>query len=333
MRSRGFAFICATVACLLHPQPAAAQSFFEKLFGLGSPAPQSSAPIVQQIPASSYRSIRALSRPEPDDRWHGADTREKQSKPGNLRAVCVRLCDGYYWPLNDHASDQTLEQDADRCEASCGTEARLFYQSQDERDPAAMVDRAGQSYGALKTAFLYRTKLINGCGCRPAPWSVAEQNRHRSYAIADALAAQARAAHLAEAGAGVPLPGRKPGAAELAIANAEKLEQRGPSEPAEAGARVAIHDGSEAAAAMLAQHIEQAGRPPEEQASDQSSETPIRSGTRTTSTRTQPRNTETGRARSAKTTVTRSRPQKLASNQPASFLGLGKSKYVWPGDR
>ena len=325
MRSIGFAFTCATAACLLYPQPAAAQSFFEKLFGLGSPAPQSSAPIVQQIPPSSYRSIRALSRPEPDGRWSGGDTRERQSKPGSLRAVCVRLCDGYYWPLNDHASEQTLEQDADRCEASCGTQARLFYQSRDESDPATMMDLSGQTYGALKTAFLYRSKLINGCGCRPAPWSVAEQNRHRSYAIADALAAQARAAHLAEASVGVPLPARKPNAAELAVAAAESLEQSSPGEQAEAGTGVVSHDNSEAAATMLAQHIEQTGGQTEEQAS--------RGGTRTTSTRTQPRYAETGRTRSGKTTVTRSRPQKLASNQPASFLGLGKSKYVWPGDR
>lgn len=330
MRSPIAAFLAAAVACLMLPETVAAQSFLEKLFGLSSPAPQARSPLVQELPPSSYRNIRALSRSyPPDEGWRGDNADDRPAKPGNLRAVCVRLCDGYYWPLNDHASNQSLRREADRCEASCGAEARLFYQEQDENDPSAMVDLAGQSYGSLKTAFLYRTKLIGGCGCRPAPWSIAEQNRHRGYAIADALAAQARAVRLAEAGGGVPLPSRRPSVTDLTVANLEPdvAAAATPDEmTAAAGADAsswhgeatpALQDGSDVA--ILAQRIEQVGRAGASR------------NARTASSRVTPRFTDTGRG--GKTMITRSKPQKVASNQRASFLGLGKPKYVWPGDR
>ena len=37
----------------------------------------------------------------------------------------------------------------------------------------------------MPTAFLFRKKLVDGCTCKPAPWSVTGLNRHRQYAIAE----------------------------------------------------------------------------------------------------------------------------------------------------
>jgi hypothetical protein len=45
-----------------------------------------------------------------------------------------------------------------------------------------MVDREGQPYEKLKTAFLYRTTYTASCTCKPAPWSDEAQQRHAMYA-------------------------------------------------------------------------------------------------------------------------------------------------------
>jgi hypothetical protein len=38
------------------------------------------------------------------------------------------------------------------------------------------------AYTALPNAFKYRKTLVDGCRCRPQPWSEAELARHRAYA-------------------------------------------------------------------------------------------------------------------------------------------------------
>ena len=65
------------------------------------------------------------------------------------------------------------------------TTAKLYDQHKNSDDPKSMVALDGTPYTALKTAFLYRKTLINGCGCKPAPWSVAERMRHTQYKAAD----------------------------------------------------------------------------------------------------------------------------------------------------
>ena len=49
-----------------------------------------------------------------------------------------------------------------------------------------MRDLDGNSYGASATAFAYRKGLVNGCACRPMPWSDSERARHERYALLDA---------------------------------------------------------------------------------------------------------------------------------------------------
>ena len=45
-----------------------------------------------------------------------------------------------------------------------------------------MVDLTGMAYSTLPNAFKYRKTLVEGCRCRPQPWSEAELQRHRAYA-------------------------------------------------------------------------------------------------------------------------------------------------------
>ena len=112
-----------------------------------------------------------------------------KSGPGDIaptrsyRTVCVRLCDGYYWPVSDAAPMSRFERDRTSCESSCEQPARLYYQPTGQTDPARLASLDGLSYAALPQAFSYRKSLTAGCRCKAEPWSDSEVERHRQYAL------------------------------------------------------------------------------------------------------------------------------------------------------
>jgi hypothetical protein len=89
------------------------------------------------------------------------------SVTATYRTLCVRLCDGFYFPISFAVPESGLTRDAEQCRASCGTEARLFYHPNPGGSVASMSDLAGRAYSALPTAFAYRKTLVAGCSCRP----------------------------------------------------------------------------------------------------------------------------------------------------------------------
>src|SRR5262245_35005426 len=154
-------------------QPAAAQSVLQSIFGYGS-----------RLPSSPYSlspgGFFSPARPG----WH---EQAQPPEPGpTYRTLCVRLCDGYYFPISGAAPQSRFARDADACSASCGSEARLFYHPNVGGSVEGMVDLTGLAYSALPNAFKYRQALVPGCGCRPQPWSDAERERHRAYASGNA---------------------------------------------------------------------------------------------------------------------------------------------------
>jgi hypothetical protein len=82
------------------------------------------------------------------------------------RTLCVRLCDGFYFPISYAVPASGLGRDVEQCRASCGTEARLFYHPNPGGSAENMVDLSGRAYSALATAFTYRKTLVAGCSCR-----------------------------------------------------------------------------------------------------------------------------------------------------------------------
>lgn len=99
------------------------------------------------------------------------------------RTVCVRLCDGFYTPLSFSTTRDKLEQDADRCEATCGGQARMFYYKNPGAEIEDMEDLDGKPYKKLPTAFLYRATYNAQCTCRPHPWQQEALDRHKLYAL------------------------------------------------------------------------------------------------------------------------------------------------------
>lgn len=94
---------------------------------------------------------------------------------GGYRTICVRTCDGFFFPIRQNGSSATTTIDADLCQASCpNAEVKLFLQPlEKEVDTAVSVDGT-TNYTALPNAFRYRTSLETTCGCRPADKSWAD---------------------------------------------------------------------------------------------------------------------------------------------------------------
>jgi hypothetical protein len=160
------------------PPPSGIGGFFGGLLGKPEPAPQLpsspapwSRPPVAGMPGSPTKPGEAGDKPRSAGSTLG----------GGYRTVCVRLCDGYYWPVTHNASRSRFSHDARACQASCSSEARLFIMpaSGDAKD---MTDLAGRSYAKLATAFRHRKGPVSDCRCRPPAWDQAELERHARYA-------------------------------------------------------------------------------------------------------------------------------------------------------
>ena len=119
-----------------------------------------------------------------DDRPFGSDDDDRPV--GTYRTVCVRLCDGYYFPVSFAVGADRLERDRDVCESRCGSQGRLFVHRNPGGSTDDLQDLAGRPYRQLRTAFLYRTEYVPSCRCQPQPWEQVSQDRHRLYALAAA---------------------------------------------------------------------------------------------------------------------------------------------------
>ena len=107
---------------------------------------------------------------------------DEEGEP-TYRTVCVRLCDGYFWPVSFATTEAYFDRDRAQCERGCGTPAKLYVYRNPGADPEAMHDLQGQPYSRLPTAFQFRTKFEPTCKCNAHPWEAEAQNRHKLYAL------------------------------------------------------------------------------------------------------------------------------------------------------
>jgi hypothetical protein len=125
-------------------------------------------------------------------RWQGFFERpggedEEVRRGATYRTVCVRLCDGYYFPVSFAITEDRLGRDREVCESRCGAQGRLFVHRNPGGSIEDMEDLQGRAYRQLRTAFLYRTEYVPSCKCQPHPWEVEARDRHRTYALAVAV--------------------------------------------------------------------------------------------------------------------------------------------------
>jgi hypothetical protein len=110
-----------------------------------------------------------------------------------FRTLCVRLCDGFYWPISHATRRDRFGHDARLCERSCPGHGRLFVHRNPGEEVNDMIDLDGRPYRKLPAAFLYRTQYIADCTCRGHPWEDEALARHRGYAEGFRTEANAKA--------------------------------------------------------------------------------------------------------------------------------------------
>ena len=109
------------------------------------------------------------------------DTAPRRATPLGGRAVCVRTCDGFFFPLSN--SPEGREGADGMCQSLCpGTQTRAFFRQGDDLGGAANLE--GQRYADLPSAFRYTKSYDAACSSR-APgqtWAQALQEAERKLA-------------------------------------------------------------------------------------------------------------------------------------------------------
>jgi Protein of unknown function (DUF2865) len=86
---------------------------------------------------------------------------------GTYRTVCVRTCDGYYFPISYSTVPTKFADDQRMCQRQCpATEALLYSYRNPGEDINQAVSLAGQPYTELPNAFHYRKEYLATCSCR-----------------------------------------------------------------------------------------------------------------------------------------------------------------------
>ncbi len=91
---------------------------------------------------------------------------------GTYRTLCVRTCDGYFFPVSFSTTRDFFARDEEACQALCpGVETRLFTHAASGEESEDMVSLMGEPYSALTTAYQYKDPSISkpaGCACNAA---------------------------------------------------------------------------------------------------------------------------------------------------------------------
>lgn len=86
---------------------------------------------------------------------------------GTFRTVCVRTCDGFYFPISYSTSPDHFREDEQACQRMCpAAEVSLYTYHNPGEEMAQAVSLDGRLYTELPTAFQYRKALSPSCSCR-----------------------------------------------------------------------------------------------------------------------------------------------------------------------
>jgi hypothetical protein len=198
------------------PRP---QNFFEALFGGGNVGPSSSPGI---FPGGT-----------------------ELPQTGTYRTLCVRTCDGFYYPVSFSTVPSRFPEDERTCQRTCpAAEVVLFTHRNPGEDVNQAVSISGRPYRDLPNAFHYRQAIDAACTCRRPGQSWADAlGRDLSVERGDIVVTDERAKALAQP---KPEPAAKQtkqdarrtkGAPELAptLPAAQPVPAPAPPEPADKG--------------------------------------------------------------------------------------------------
>ncbi len=86
---------------------------------------------------------------------------------GTFRTICVRTCDGYYFPISFATAQDRFRDDEETCQRMCpASEVSLYTYHNPGEEVAQAVSLNGRLYTELPNAFSYRKALNPACSCR-----------------------------------------------------------------------------------------------------------------------------------------------------------------------
>lgn len=98
---------------------------------------------------------------------------------GTYRTICVRSCDGAYFPISYSTVPARFGADAQSCQRLCpGAQATLYTYRNPGESTQQAVSITGAPYTALPNAFRFRKEVVAGCSCRKPGESWAQALRN-----------------------------------------------------------------------------------------------------------------------------------------------------------
>ncbi|MGH6769924.1 MAG: DUF2865 domain-containing protein [Xanthobacteraceae bacterium] len=95
------------------------------------------------------------------------------------RTVCVRTCDGFYFPVSYSTVPSKFAEDEQICRRMCpAAEVVLFSHRNPGEDVSQAVSQGGRLYSELPNAFAYRKAFNPACGCKAAGQTWADALKH-----------------------------------------------------------------------------------------------------------------------------------------------------------
>jgi Protein of unknown function (DUF2865) len=135
--------------CRNQPPPQPRQrGFFEQLFGIPGP-PETPPP--EQPPSQDFP----------------LQSQEEQRPHGGSQAVCVRTCDGGFFPLNIPAHHADPDQLTNLCQALCPNATVVVYTRSPSQTIETSVSLEGSVYSDLPNAGKFEKTFDPSCTCRP----------------------------------------------------------------------------------------------------------------------------------------------------------------------
>jgi Protein of unknown function (DUF2865) len=124
------------------------------------------------------------------------------SSGSTFKTVCVRTCDGYYFPISYATVVSRFGEDERTCKRLCPAADVVLYT---HRNPGEEIEQAvsigGRPYTELPTAFKYRQEYNSACSCRAAGQSWADAlgvGRDATVQQGDIIVTEERAKQLAQ---------------------------------------------------------------------------------------------------------------------------------------
>ena len=96
---------------------------------------------------------------------------QDQFKFATHRTLCVRMCDGYYFPISFATTTNRFATDEQMCQSRCAAPARLFTHPNPGGSTQQMLSIDGVAYESIKHAWRYKKEFVKGCSCKASEYN------------------------------------------------------------------------------------------------------------------------------------------------------------------